>query len=239
MLSNSDVDCIVVVKNKDFEYKDDPSKIVDARYSFCHVKEDLGVGYCKNVCLKHLMKNSCDHLFLIEDDISILKDDVFKKFIDTAKAFNIGHMNYNNLPTVENNPTYTIVNGNDSVDISLRLCGCFSYFSFEALQYCGLINDRDYVNALEHAEHAYRFSVTGFAPPFFAFPGIHDCRTYLQDNGTATTINKDSQQYSQRLHDAFEAFKKTYGRMMGTLPKPTIDEVKKFFANKISKKANK
>lgn len=121
---------------------------------------------------------------MIEDDIEIVDNNVFKKFIDTAKAFNVGHMNWNTLPAVDHNPTYTIINSDGiSIDISFRICGSFSYFTYNALQYCGLINDAQFVNALEHIEHAYRMSLMKFAPPFYAFPCISNCCAYLKDHG--------------------------------------------------------
>jgi len=38
------------------------------------------------------MQKDCEHLFLIEDDIKIKDIEVFKKYIDTAKAFKLEHL---------------------------------------------------------------------------------------------------------------------------------------------------
>lgn len=61
---------------------------------FINVPDDLGVGHCKNQAFKHLLKNSCKHIFIIEDDTSIKDDNVFKVYIDTAKSFNTHHLTY-------------------------------------------------------------------------------------------------------------------------------------------------
>ena len=167
---------------------------------------------------------------MIEDDIDIVDSNVFKKFIDTAKTFNVGHMNWNTLPLVEHNPTYTIINNDGiSIDISFRICGCFSYFTYNALQYCGLINDKQFVNALEHVEHAYRMSLMKFAPPFYAFPCITNCSAYLKDCGEQSTIDHSSDLYKQRLATAYSTFKHMYGKTLAELPIPTVDEVKQYF----------
>jgi len=90
--SNDIVDYISVVKNKEFDYGDyEPSLLADRslKTTTQNVKEDVGVGYCKNICLKQLIEKKCKHIFLIEDDINIKNDDVFKYYIDTAKSFNL------------------------------------------------------------------------------------------------------------------------------------------------------
>ena len=60
--NNSIVDYIAVVKNKEFDYGDyEPSILADGslKTATWNVKEDLGVGYCKNICLKHLIEKKC------------------------------------------------------------------------------------------------------------------------------------------------------------------------------------
>ena len=95
MKSAGVVDEIVVVKNKDFDYSSFLEHIKDDVDSkFITVFDDLGVGYCKNEAFKHLLSKKCEHIFIIEDDTVIKNIDVFKKYIDTAKAFNVGHLTY-------------------------------------------------------------------------------------------------------------------------------------------------
>lgn len=60
--SNSIVDYIVVVKNKEFDYGDcEPALLADGSLKTIvnNVKEDVGVGYCKNICLKQLIEKKC------------------------------------------------------------------------------------------------------------------------------------------------------------------------------------
>lgn len=95
MKSTVDVDEIVIVKNKDFDYSRFLEHIKnDINTKFIVVLDDLGVGHCKNEAFKYLLDKKCEHIFLIEDDTVIKNADVFKKYINTAKAFNIGHLTY-------------------------------------------------------------------------------------------------------------------------------------------------
>ena len=100
--SCSDIDAVVVVKNKDINYGDcSPEKIVDgSREQYVNVLEDVGVGFCKNKCLEILLESGCQHIFLVEDDMVIDNLDVFSEFIKTAKHFNLGHLNWNTLPNL-------------------------------------------------------------------------------------------------------------------------------------------
>lgn len=91
------IDNIIVVKNKTIEYPEFDAfayELNDIRYSFKCIPEDVGVGACKNAALQHMIDAKCDHIFLIEDDVLIKNADVFKRYIDTAKAFKLGHLNF-------------------------------------------------------------------------------------------------------------------------------------------------
>jgi len=57
-------------------------------------KENLGVGKSKNKLLKHLYDKGCDYIFILEDDMLILDNNVFNKYIEAHKASNIHHFNY-------------------------------------------------------------------------------------------------------------------------------------------------
>ena len=107
--NNNIIDFICVVKNKDYDYADsDPFLLCNEHNTYYkHVKDNCGVGFCKNTCLKKLLDEQCDYLFIIEDDIHIKNDNVFAEFIKVSEYFNIEHLNWNNIPTVENNKTIT------------------------------------------------------------------------------------------------------------------------------------
>lgn len=119
VLGNADVDCVVAVKNRDYVYSSFvPAELKKkhSHFKYIHVKEDAGVGCCKNAGLRHLLKCGCEHLFVIEDDIAVLDDIVFKKYVSTAMAFGLGHLVFGNVktpPTWQLDKVICNVNGED------------------------------------------------------------------------------------------------------------------------------
>ena len=107
----------------------------------------------------------------------------------------------------------------------------FIYFGEWLKEKSGNSGDKQFVNALEHVEHAYRMSLMKFAPPFYAFPCITNCNAYLKDYGEQSTIDHSSDLYKHRLATAYSTFKHMYGRTLAELPIPTVDEVKRYFVS--------
>jgi len=242
VIENIDVDAIVTVKNKEIDYQEnDPLKLADNVKSFVYeVKEDLGVGYCKNLCLKKLLSEKCDHLFLIEDDINIKNNDVFKTYIETAKSYNLEHLNFcgawDSITKKWLQPSYSLKNANGlMLSIYERLCGDFQYFTSNALMQIGLFDAVHYVNAMEHAEHTYRAAAAELTTPFYAFADIHKSTDFIEDTGIQSSIHHDKESellYRKRISDACCHFSKTYGRSIGQIQHPTAVDVQKFLLAK-------
>lgn len=245
--SNSIVDYIAVVKNKEFDYGDyEPSILADGslKTATWNVKEDLGVGYCKNICLKHLIEKKCQHIFLIEDDINIKNDDVFKHYIDTAKSYNLQHLNFcmawDSITKKFLTPIYALCN-KDGVKLNIfkRLCGDFEYFTYDALLQVGLFDAKHYINAFEHAEHTYRMSIAEMTTPFYAFADAYNSNEYIEDTGIESSIHPDEQSkalYKQRAQQAGKFFAYTYGKMFNQIQIPQPSAVHAFLERKVAEK---
>ena len=230
VIQNPDVDDVVVVKNKPYDY----GEIDYKNAHFFNIADDVGVGKCKNIILSKLMNLNCQHIFVIEDDVEIIDSSVFRKHIETAQHFKLGHLNWNTVQGIASNKTYVINDGCYSLDISIRLCGCFSYFSREALEQCGLIDAKHYINALDHVEHLYRIAAQGFTTPYLAFAGVHGCDQMLKNIGEGhSTIDHNTELYCQRLAVAYQHFEQTYGRKLNQFHVPTAQEVLKFLKDRM------
>ena len=145
-------------------------------YMIEHVK-NLGVGKSKNDALKHLLRNDCDYIFLLEDDIILLDKSVFNRYIEAHLASGIHHFNYgpgspfNRKQTIQNFDLHNrhlldqhtepkpkmVIDYDNDVKVSLfeHTVAMFSFFTKEILEKVGLI-DEDYYNAWEHVDHTYR-----------------------------------------------------------------------------------
>lgn len=237
------VDHIITVKNRDFDYDQyDPSIICNSNNcQFKLISKDIGVGFCKNECLKTLVDLKCDHIFLIEDDINIKNNEVFKKYIDTAKSYNLQHLNFcmawDSITKKYLLPAYSI-NNKDNIKLSVfsRLCGDFEYFTREVIQQVGLFDAKNYINALEHAEHTYRIAVRGYTLPFQSYADIYNSVEYLEDTGIESSIQRDEQLYNRRLSHACNHFNITYGRSIGQMHVSTPEEIQRFLIMKEQEK---
>ena len=89
----------------------------------------------------------------------------------------------------------------------------------------GLIDSENFVNALEHAEHTYRFCINDLYTPFYAFADVHDSNNYLEDGGIQSSINHNDELYKQRIALAIKTFKRRYGLAISQIPTPNKDEL--------------
>lgn len=198
-------------------------------------KKNKGVGISKNDCLRELLKLNCDYLFLIEDDMVILDNIIFKKYIEAYKKSGIHHFNYgpgspfNRKQTIQNydlhnrhlldqksepNPKLVIDYG-DNIKISLfeHTVAMFSFFTRECLEKVGLI-DEEFYNAWEHVDHTYRIIQANFHPPFWWFADIHNSHLFLTEAPGAidnSSIANKQEQWYKNVYGGREIYKKKHG----------------------------
>ena len=240
VVSTSYVDHVYAVKNRDFDYGN-LFQSDDARTTLMQQPLDVGVGACKNMILKKMLEDDCQHLFLIEDDIQIKDIEVFKKYIDAASAFNLKHLIFGSVytpPSWNLDPVIATFLGKDGAAIDLygNLHGGFVYFTRECIQYAGLF-DEQYVNAVEHIDHTYRICTMGMYTPFWAFADIHDSSKYLEDEqpNSPSTINDRSELQRQRTMFGFSLFQMKYGKQVFQIPKPSRNDIMSFISKKVGK----
>jgi hypothetical protein len=126
-------------------------------------------------------------------------------------------------------PKYIVCNStNIKLSIFSRLCGDFEYFTKEVIQQVGMFDAKNYINALEHAEHTYRISTRGYTLPFHAYADIYNSNEYIEDVGITSSIQRNEILYRQRLAYACNHFKNTYGRSISQIHIPSSDEIQKF-----------
>jgi hypothetical protein len=172
-------------------------------------KPKSGVGKAKNLALNFLLKQGCEHIFLMEDDVEILDEKVFELYINASKATGIKHFNYglhgnHNLdylgrPNIRKTINYP---NNTRINLYPNVLGAFSYYHKDVLNKVGLM-DENFYNALEHVDHTYQIIKEGFHPPFRWFADVEGSKSYLRD------IVPDHQQSKIRSEKDFEnTFKK-------------------------------
>jgi hypothetical protein len=168
-----------------------------------------GVAKAKNIALKYLMGEGCDHIFLMEDDIEIIDSNVFDAYIKTSISTGIKHFNFalhgnHNLDQTKKPVIRKTINYPDNTKVFLypNLLGAFSYYHIDVLNDVGFM-DESFYNALEHVDHTYQIIKKQYHPPFRWFADIENSDKYLKD------IVPDHQQSKIRNENDFmETFKK-------------------------------
>jgi len=217
-------------------------------------KENLGVGKSKNKLLKHLYDKGCDYIFILEDDMLILDNNVFNKYIEAHKASNIHHFNYgpgspfNRKQNMEfdlhnrheldqhsePNPRKIIDYGN-GVKISLfqHTVAMFSFFTRKVIEEVGYI-DEDFYNAWEHVDHTYRIIKAGYHPPFWYFADLYDSHKFLTEAPEAidkSSIANDSEQWKKNVYGGREIYLKKHGHYPNEPPFTSSEEVNVILKN--------
>ena len=147
---------------------------------------NMCVGISKNHAIQHLIDKGCDHIFLMEDDVEIINQNVCDEYIRTAKASGIWHLNYglhgsyNRKP--DGKPIRKYVAETNGVKINLyhNILGAWSYYYKGVIKNCGLMDER-YHNAWEHVDHTHTIIQKGLHPPFWYFADIHQSENFISD----------------------------------------------------------
>ena len=229
-------------------------KVEHTGFFIINNEKNIGVGKSKNKLLKHLYDKGCDYIFILEDDMLILDNNVFNKYIEAHKASNIHHFNYgpgspfNRKQNMEfdlhnrheldqhsePNPRKIIDYGND-VKISLfqHTVAMFSFFTRKVIEEVGYI-DEDFYNAWEHVDHTYRIIKAGYHPPFWYFADLYDSHKFLTEAPEAidkSSIANDSEQWKKNVYGGREIYLKKHGHYPNEPPFTSSEEVNTILKN--------
>ena len=210
----------IVVVNDGMPYADDlyPSKISEV----IQHKKNNGIAKTKNDALSYLLKQNCNHIFLLEDDIAINDPSVFDKYIKASQLSGIHHFNYayhgvneNRTPDGKPNPRLVVDYG-EGIKLAFyhNTTAALSYFRAELLKKVGLI-DTFYRNALEHVDHTYQIIKAGYHPPFRWFADLEDSYLLLKEldllqQQSLLKTNKKKLLYRAKFFGAYFRLKNGY-----------------------------
>lgn len=225
---------VLVVVNDGVPYPDETyTNSVD---QLIQHKTNKSVGVSKNDALKYLIEKGCKHLFLIEDDMEIIDNEVFNQYIKAAEVTGIKHFNYAmhgpfNKDELGNKVSKFVVNYEEGISISLHegCVGSFSYYDKQVIDAVGYMDER-FKNCWEHVEHSYRMILKGFLPGMGWWPDLEDSERYIWDldqDLSGSEIRKGKDQYKEVLESNTEIFKEMYGVTPGEIEQKSLGEVLK------------
>ncbi len=242
MLDCFDVDDIVLINDGSFDNKynnfleNSKLKVLIHTQEVFEEQKNLGVGKCKNLCLKHLLNLGCDYFFLIEDDIFVKDPTVFERYVEASEKTGIQHFNYSQhgimnkdwSGSFEPNPVTTIryESANLSIPLYPHCVGAFSFYTKKCLSEVGLLDER-YYNACEHVDHTLAIIEAGMHPPFWHFADIENSWEYLGDEEWSLEQSKISGKpgHDNIVSFADEIFRMKHGMTPGQIPVAPFEEV--------------
>jgi hypothetical protein len=220
-------------KNSIFVVVDDgEAEIKNKPQNYIKTKGREGVAKAKNKAIEFL-KQECEHIFLMEDDIEIINDNVFNFYINASKKSGIKHFNYAlhgnhnldflNRPQVRKTVKYP--NCDVSIDLYGNVLGAFSYYHIDTIKDVGLMDEK-FWNALEHVDHTYQIIQKKYHPSFRWFADVTGSCEYLKDivpNHQQSKIRSE-ENFQQTFKKALDYFidKNKFSVVSGYGPKEKI-----------------
>jgi GT2 family glycosyltransferase len=205
-------------------------------------EENYGVGISKNKALQYLIEKGCNHLFLIEDDVEILDENVFDIYIKTARRSGLHHLQFGHVggplkKQIKGTRTYV-----DELGIQMyqNPQGSFTYYFANVIKKIGFI-DPNYKNAFEHVDHEYQLINAGLLPAFWWFPDVKDSHKYLMitPGGATNSSITDQTNYNENVRKSSEYFIKKWGHFtnqIGDVSKEFVEERLNFIETNYSQK---
>jgi len=167
--------------------------------------KNLGIACSKNDALRCLIQNDCNFLFLIEDDVIIKNPEIFIKYIKTAEASGLWHMNYGFSNVYNFNPDGSkairaTLEYDDDLEVNFlpNLMAGFQFFHKSVIQAVGYMDERySKLKNMEHVDHSYKIVKSGLLPSYCWWPDVNNSWDYI------TTI-QESVEKSQSKDENFE-----------------------------------
>jgi len=179
--------------------------------------ENKGVAHSKNLAIKYLIDNGCEHIFLMEDDILMKSLHVCDRYIKTAKYYDVQHLNF--ALHGEMNIGYKRVYSEGKVPIVVypNCVGAFSYYTKEVIDKIGLMDEK-FVNAWEHVEHTYRIAEAGYTTPFWYFADIPNSERYLEEitNSIDNSVIRPRDDWQDNIKQGQEYWMQKHGKWLPT-----------------------
>lgn len=222
----------LVVVNDGEPYSPECYNSYNTRFDIIQHDKNKGVGISKNDAMKYLLSKGCDYIFLIEDDITILNNDVFQKYIELHKISNIHHFNFgyhgpaNKLGKMKHSVCTITYSDTISMALNHHCVGAFCFYTREILEKVGLMDEK-YLNAFEHVSHDYDIIKAGYAPPFWYFADLANSDEYLNELACSevSSVIRPRSDWKENIQKAAYHFRDVHGCFPTEIPVVHTDVV--------------
>jgi GT2 family glycosyltransferase len=192
-------------------------------YYIQHNEKNLGVGKSKNKAMQHLLDKDCDYIFIIEDDMIILDDSVFDKYIQASEVSGIQHLmfayhgpaNKGGVSGGIPRPRKIIDYGDIQISLNEHCVGSFCFYTRECLEIVGLMDEEFDKNNFEHVEHSYRLAKNNYSTPYWWWADLANSIDYIQEQAcseVSSSIRRGSD-WLEKIKWSAKLFERKHGYM--------------------------
>lgn len=202
-----------------------------------HNEINLGVGKSKNRAMQHLLNKGCDYIFIIEDDMVIVKQSIFNTYIDAHLKTGIHHFMFgyhgpaNKGGVSGGNPTprKIIDYGDIKIALNLHCVGAFCFYTKKCLEDVGL-NDERYINAFEHVDHSFMLAKKGYSTPYWWWADIANSLDYINEQACSEVSSsiKPRPDWGDNIVASFKYFSEKNGIAPTRVPDTNISDIIQF-----------
>jgi GT2 family glycosyltransferase len=198
------------------KYQDGVDETFEVTY-YAH-GTNIGVGKSKNFLLKYLMDKECDHLFLMEDDITMLQPTTCEWYIQCAKDYGVEHLNFaHHGPANVGRKSIEWFKGKP-VLVHPHCVGAFSYYTRNCIEKVGYM-DEEFHNVFEHIDLTKRIIDAGMHPEFWMFADAMKSEEFLREipGSIEGSSIRNNPAWEKNMKDAYAYWMKKYGKWIGNV----------------------
>lgn len=195
---------------------------LDNKLTWVQHTERKNIAQSRNDGLRIAQELGNEHIFLIEDDMICLNENIFDEYIRASFVTRLEYFCFASYaweagPAGARTPRIKI-EYDDKTIISCykNTCNEFTYRGLSVLEDVGLY--REDMHSFFDIEWIYRVSQTKYAPPFWYFPDIHDADKYIKNNPDAQSrIDPTGDRWSKLTKD-YDIFNREHKKSIGEVP---------------------
>lgn len=196
---------------------------------------NLGVGKSKNIALQYLLDKGCDYLFLIEDDMRILRDDIFTAYIEASKETGIQHFlfayhgpaNKGGISGGKPQPRKIIeYPSGANIALNQHCVGAFCMYTKQSLEDVGLF-DSEFNNAFEHVHHSYLLCKKGYCVEYWWWPDLANSLDYIEEQACSehNSAIRPRKDWQENIQNGFKRFIELEGMSPVQIQDVSVDKV--------------
>lgn len=194
---------------------------------------------CRNDAIVFLLNRDIDYIFLIEDDMIIKDNDIFKKYIEAHEVTNLSYFCYvstsygSKNQDGSRNPLLSIKYPNSDVSISFypNMCNEFTFHTKEEFTKCGLYDTK--MRDAFDVDLVYRRSINPDSKTSYMwwFADITNSDNYIKNNPNAHSRLQANGEREKQIAKQWEYFHNKHGVYVTECSRKTEEELKSKLKN--------